>query len=625
MNTIFKNSNWIWYTNQPTPDSYGDFIDKFTYINGQVKIHISCDGDYTLYINGNFVSSNQYSDFEHYKIYDSVDITDYLIKGINNIYILVWHLGINSSRYKLAKAGLIFSVECDGNEIAKSSINTLSRENPNYKSNYNKLITVQLGQSFLYDATKETNTNYKSSVLVEKNCVFSARPIEKSIFLKGKDATVIKNNGTNILIDLGTETVGIPVMKFSSETTQKIIFTWGEHILDGGVRSSVGGRDFSFEYIAKEGKNDFTNYMLRLGGRYIELFCESPIDIEYIGVIPQIYPIEENKKLFDNPLDQKIYNICVNTLKLCLMEHYVDTPWREQALYAYDSRNQMLCGYKAFKNKNQDYARANLLLISKDNRDDDILSITYPSGGNLAIPSFSLHYFIAVKEYIEITGDTSLVTEVYPKLCSILNAFLKQYSNGLIYNFQGADYWHFYDWTEYMYLEINDVGIKTDFMVNALFVLALECFKYISEKIGKNFEYQNYINEIKTSLKSKFYNPGKRLFTMQPNTEQCTELVNSLAILCGLTTKSQNNYIAEMLVSGKLNECSLSTKCFKYDALLSVDEKYRDNIIKEIRSVYKNMLDNGAVTVWEVKDGAKAFDDAGSLCHGWSALPILYL
>ena len=36
------------------------------------------------------------------------------------------------------------------------------------------------------------------------------------------------------------------------------------------------------------------------------------------------------------------------------------------------------------------------------------------------------------------------------------------------------------------------------------------------------------------------------------------------------------------------------------------------------------MLNAGATRAWETLDGASAFDNAGSLCHGWSALPILY-
>ncbi len=625
MNNMLQNSEWIWYTDSPLPDSYGDFIDTFDYNGGNVNIHLSSDGDYTLYVNGNFASSNQYGDFEHYKIYDSLNITDYLVKGKNEIHILVWHIGINSSRYKLAKAGLIYSVECDGNQIAKSSINTLSRENPNYKSNYCKIITGQLGQSFLYDATKSNNSEYYQSTIVDKNCILFPRPIKKSILLKEKNSTILVNENNRLLIDLGEETVGLPSMKFFTKNSQKITVTWGEHIIDGEVRRKIDGRDFSFEYIAKEGENNFTNYMLRLGARYLEVFCEAPIELDYIGIIPQTYPIETIEKHFDNPLDQKIYNASVNTLKLCIMEHYVDTPWREQSLYAFDSKNQMLYGYKAFEGKNQEYARANLLLISKDNREDGILSITYPSGGNLAIPSFSLHYFVAVKEYIEATNDLSLATEVYSKLDSIIKTFLQCFEGGLIKNFQGKDYWQFYDWTKYMQSGIGDDGFKTDFMINALFVLALESFKNISNRINKEFKYQNFIDSIKSSLKAKFFNNCEGLFTMHQGTKEFTVLVNSIAILCGLTTESESLHIAEKIISGNLIECSLSMKGFKYDALLSVNKNYRQNIINEIRSIYKNMLDADSKTVWEVVGGAAAFANAGSLCHGWSALPIIYL
>ena len=44
----------------------------------------------------------------------------------------------------------------------------------------------------------------------------------------------------------------------------------------------------------------------------------------------------------------------------------------------------------------------------------------------------------------------------------------------------------------------------------------------------------------------------------------------------------------------------------------------------EIRKNYKKMLDYGSDTTWETIDGACAFDNAGSLCHGWTAIPIYY-
>ena len=625
MNNLFKNANWIWYTNAPLPDSYGDFIDTFYYNSGKVKLHISCDGDYTLFVNKKFVNANQYGDFEHYKIYDSIDITDYLVKGKNDVYILVWHLGINTSKYKLAPAGLIYTAECDGEEIINSSAKTLSRENPNYKSNYKKLITIQLGQSFLFDATKKDDADFKNSIVVNKICKMFPRPIKKAVFLKEKEIEILKNESNHYLIDLGEEVVGVPVLRFETKTSQKIVVAWGEHIVDGKVRKKIGGRDFTFEYIAKAGKNIFNNYMLRLGCRYLEIFSVDPIGLEYAGIIPQIYPVEVIDKTFENPLDKNIYDACVNTLKLCMMEHYVDTPWREQSLYVFDSKNQMLSGYKAFKNQNKEYARANLLLISKDDREDGILSITYPSGGNLAIPSFSLYYFLAVDEYITSTGDLSLGIDVYEKLNSVLKKFLSTISNGLVKNFVGEDYWHFYDWSDYMASLIGEKGAETDLMINCLMILALESFKNISKKLGKPFEHQKTVDELKENTKSIFYCKEKGLFSMLPNTNQFTELGNAMAILAKIPSKNECELIAEKLALKELNECSLSMKYFKYEALLKVNKKHHKTIIDEIHKIYTPMLDAGSKSVWEVAEGEKAFDNAGSLSHGWSAIPIIYL
>ena len=45
----------------------------------------------------------------------------------------------------------------------------------------------------------------------------------------------------------------------------------------------------------------------------------------------------------------------------------------------------------------------------------------------------------------------------------------------------------------------------------------------------------------------------------------------------------------------------------------------------EALGVLKKMLDMGATTFYETEEGASSFGGAGSLCHGWSALPIYYL
>ena len=214
MNKPFTDASWIWYTETAQPDSYGDFVDRFDYAGGKVVCHLSCDGDYTLFVNGQFVASNQYGDFEHYKVYDSVDITEHLVVGTNMVLFTVWHFGINSSRYKVAKAGLLYAIERDGETVCKSDEQTLARQNPHYKSGYQKMVSPQLGLSFLFDATVSEDAPFGRSVVVDKSCVMVPRPIPKLRLLDRKDLTVLKNEGDHYLLDLGEETVGLPTLRF---------------------------------------------------------------------------------------------------------------------------------------------------------------------------------------------------------------------------------------------------------------------------------------------------------------------------------------------------------------------------------------------------------------------------
>ena len=64
---------------------------------------------------------------------------------------------------------------------------------------------------------------------------------------------------------------------------------------------------------------------------------------------------------------------------------------------------------------------------------------------------------------------------------------------------------------------------------------------------------------------------------------------------------------------------------FYYDALLKADESYYSFIVEDIKKKYSKMLDAGATTFWETEKGWQDFGNAGSLCHGWSALPVYYL
>ena len=103
---MFDKSKWIWYALASADDTYGEFRAHF-YCRGDGEktfCRISCDGDYQLYINGMFVASDQYGDYEHYKIYDDIDISRYVTAGKNLFAvrgIRAWRL---SATYPLGRA-----------------------------------------------------------------------------------------------------------------------------------------------------------------------------------------------------------------------------------------------------------------------------------------------------------------------------------------------------------------------------------------------------------------------------------------------------------------------------------------------------------------------------------------
>ena len=80
--------------------------------------------------------------------------------------------------------------------------------------------------------------------------------------------------------------------------------------------------------------------------------------------------------------------------------------------------------------------------------------------------------------------------------------------------------------------------------------------------------------------------------------------------------------VAESIVVGDLMSCSLSMSIYVYEALLKNSEKYRCYVLNEIERIWGKMLFAGADTVWETELGADDFAKAGSLCHGWSAVPV---
>lgn len=629
---------WIWENRSPKPDEFADFYTELELDASDTSkpavMKISVDSEFGLYVNGTLVSNGQYPDFPYYKVYEEVDISKYLHPGKNSIAFEVWYIGESSSTYFVGEAGLWFELTVGDRLALVSSPSVKSRISRTYESYRRRFLTTQLGFGYAYDARGEDGWRTAggedftdSFANEEREAPAVKRPIKRLVTEAPVSASLIGKKGNTYLFDLGMETVGYYRVCFTGKSGQKLKIAYAEHLTDGAVRNKIGIRDFSFDYTAREGENDYFGYFRRLGARYVELRFDGEVFDVSFDMYPRSYVSKKRPISIPDERLRRIYEVGVRTLECCMHDHYEDCPWREQALYGFDSRNQMLFGYHAFEET--EFQRATLRLFAEDRRDDGLLSICIPASYDLVIPSFGLHYVNAVREYLDYTGDKSLIMEVYPKLESLLSVFISRLEGDLEPTFPNSEHWNFYEWTEHLTGEpIWGVDIpRADLVLNSLLVIALDNLAYVLDAIGVENSYAEIASRIRLAARRELYDASAMDFSLYSDEAVFTELGSALSILSGIAEGEVAEKICETLCTDSTRvKASLSAKCFVYDALLKTDEeRYLERVLLDIKTVWGKMLDAGADCFWETELGWHDFSDAGSLCHGWSALPVYYI
>ncbi len=614
-----KNAKWIWINNNPKQNEYAVFEEKFIFDGNRATFAVCAEVDYILYINGRRVAFGQFAGYPFEKYYDELDITDFCKLGENTFTLTVRYEGINTHIHIADGAGVIYSLDIDGKTAVYSQEGSMGGYDNRYIQNSTGYISSQIGLGS--DMRVGDYVCDIPCVEVEKTYNIKLRPVLKTVAQDYVDGKLI--DADKQIYDIGRETAGYLRVKFRATKAGTAKIAYGQHITDGGVRYAIWGREFAFNFELTEGEHEFEQYFIRMSGRYIQAFLPEGVEVVSVGIMPYIYPLTVNDFKLGNPLDQKIYDVCIRTLRLCMNMHYEDTPWREQALYVLDSRNQMLCGYYAFHETK--FARANLELIAKGVRPDGFLELTYPSVDGAAIPFFSVMYPVEVYEYIKYTGDKSILDSTMPTMLGIMNKFKERIEkNNLIRQFD-KPYWNFYEWTDGSADKIphqNGYEYKDCFhlILNCAFVYAGRMFKELCDMAGVEFDCD--FDAVKKAINDEFFDETDGSFILRTDDRSFkSQLGNSFALLIGLGDERTVNAIK---TDKNLIETSLSMLIYKYDALLAADPDNKEFIINEIRELYKYMLDQGATTFWETIKGEADFGGGGSLCHGWSALPVYY-
>ena len=675
MKDIFKNAEWITASSASAADEHRcyNYFEEFSLDEPVATLYISAFSQYAVWVNGEFCDTDVFEDYDFHPNFDTLDISRFCKRGRNTLVVGQYVCGADFSTCSKGIAGVIFAVYGSEKCVCASSTETLSARDTRFLDAHEPL-SPQLGFNSEFDA-RALLPEPKKSIPVNKTHEIVPRPIEKCVigslknsvpvsagvfrekgeaptkaarmanadidfrplgFVKNENgrynATVDTENcdGLYFLFDLGGETTGYLSFSASVPSGTEILVGFGEHAENGRVPCSLALLNCCFRFIAKEDKNDFFLPYRRLGLRFLQVHIFSKTaTLENVGIAPSEYPLSVYPCPVSDELLKKIYEVGIKTLRNCMHTHYEDCPWREQSLYCLDSRIQILCGYYAFREYR--FPRASIALSARSLRErDSLLEICSPGRVVITIPSFTAVFLREVYEYTEYSGDETLFEELFPTLEKIADGFVARVDEtGLIPLYTEPEYWNFYEWRDGLdgsRAEKSEAPCYESplcfFVADALLCLAKLCENKFSTYAKK---YSAVAEKMKKATHAAFFDKERGAYrTRMTDEKPLHALPQALALYADAVPEEFVSSVENALLSEDVEPVSLSMTVYAYEAFLKRGKR-RNEILSEIRQRWGRMTDLGVDTFWVTDHGASAFGGIGSLCHGWSAVPVYIL
>lgn len=473
------------------------------------------------------------------------------------------------------------------------------------------------------------------SELLPEACTSATVPSEGLVFKTSQTA-----DGIYLVLDFGKEDTGLIELDIDLPQDADILIGTGEHLQDLRVRTQANINCYAAIYHGHTGKNHFLHPFRRYAFRYMQLHLYThQFTLRYAGMRPTHYEVS-NVPFFKcaDHLHNKIYETCVRTLQLCMHEHYEDCPTREQALYTMDSRNQMLCGYYTFGE--YAFAKQSLRMIAKSIRDDHMLELCSPGKVAITIPAFSAIFLTQVYEYALYSGDLTFVKEeLLPVAKEIADEFIRRTDTdyGLVMDFKEEQYWNFYEWQTGLEGSIAGSIEEEDrsypaplnaWVSKGLWALA-QVYTWLQEPETADYYAQQH-QTLNENFDELFWDEDKQCYAtyvihdQRTHFAQLTQALSVWAGVCDDKKERMDHVLSALAKDTSLIPVTPACAIFKYEALMCDADVYGRFVFTDIAKYWGQMLYQNATTFWETFIGADDFAGAGSLCHGWSAIPAYF-
>jgi alpha-L-rhamnosidase len=382
-------------------------------------------------------------------------------------------------------------------------------------------------------------------------------------------------------------------------------------------------------FVARGGKQEFFPLHPK-GGRFVEVHILAPVEeIEFVEekfLERTYYDQPEGDFRCNDELLNTIWKTGIETYKACSEDALIDNPTRERGQWIGDMGvGGMQIGSAGFSDIR--ICRRALVQSAQCARDDGMVAGLCP-GGEGYLSSFSAQWVPACLNYCRLTGDRSLLEELYPAAEKNIAAF-QQYLNDWGISYDAG--WAFIDWGYVPNSEPADMGL------NLHYYIALQNMIRWSTLIGRDDRIEAYkiqTTEISEIIQKWFLNNSESGRYQWGKIGYHRAVLGMLAGFIPLDQQKEavgfiknhilncfpNNPDAPRLSDPGANNPQLITPYFSHFAFeVLIEQGEMDFVLNQYRKCWGWTLEDGRTTWVEV------FDTRWSHCHQWAGSPTWQL
>ncbi|OIO47709.1 MAG: hypothetical protein COS76_00920 [Candidatus Portnoybacteria bacterium CG06_land_8_20_14_3_00_39_12] len=607
---------WIWSQGEDPNIPYTRFVYHWKQDNKprQAQLKVSCLGRYQLFINNQSVYHGPCFAIPPKIYFDSIDLRNYIHIGENQISIICNYLNLPIHEYAFyPEPGLLVGGEISDGLIKRNfADHRLWRSAPMKNIQNGEKIAQNAGFVEINDLSTQNALLPTSKSIIKFDYAIYPRPIPLLTY-----QLIVPKQIPDSLFDLGRFAVGYLRLRTNFRSGCSIKLTWGVGVnKDNAFQPNFNQID---QLKIPAGKVIWEQFSRR-AGRYIQIEknnCVGDFDLELNGVS---MPFNEAKlPIFDQEIDQKIYQISANTLKNNIQDHFEDSVDRERAMYLGDTLAMSKCLIS--DGNNFDLIKEMISQFAQSQRQDGSFPSMTPSGIKQFIPSYSLQWAALLDLYLSKTNDKEFAQEMYVVLRGLINwAKNHESENGFLYNKQNsADWWSFIDWTPF------DESYEFSTSLQLWYFRALVSAGNIVSLIGEsNDEYINRANLLKQNLIRYSFDNKTGLFSDSFDEENRSKgglIINALAGKFNVfPSQIENNKALDYFVENFITDSPFS-ETWIIDWL--VKTKQYDLALDTIQTYWGGMINDGATSVYETyRPGTPMAIGTYSHSHAWGCGPV---